>query len=174
MFLPSIQKSTLLRALKISSLALFSSLALLPLEGCGRKSGPKPPEATAPAEVMFPSAGGSPNGIVLTWQAPTTDESGASLINLTGFRVFRGVFTKGSSTDYKLIQTITLPLDQPVPQQFSYSDSAVTAGVTYDYAIEATNDEDTGGRVTQILRVSFRGTSSAIEVVAPPRDASID
>lgn len=157
----------------VSGLLVVSVFAVcLQFAGCGRKAAPKPPESTAPGEVGFPAAGGSASGVVLTWLPPVSD--GSAQITLKSFRVYRGIFTKGATTSFKLIHTIELEPETGVPASFTYSDTDVQPGVTYDYAIEPVNGEGTGGKVAQILRVSFRGTSSAIEVVAPPPDTSID
>ena len=143
--------------------------------GCGRKSGPKPPEATAPSEVLFPAAGASTSGVTLTWQPPAMDQTGGTSQFLTGFRIFRGEFTKGKDTSFSLLKEIELNPDQQPPlTDFNFIDSAVQPGKTYDYAIVAINDEGSGGRVSQVIRVSFRGTSSSIEMVAPPKDSEID
>ena len=167
--------STVRSSLVLLVLAGATGVVTTGVSGCGRKSGPKPPEATAPSEVLFPAAGASTAGVTLTWQPPATDQTGGSSQLLTGFRIYRGEFTKGKETSFSLLKEIELNPDQQPPlTDFSFVDTAVQAGKTYDYAIEAVNDEGSGGRVSQVIRVSFRGTSSAIEMVAPPKDSEID
>lgn len=110
----------------------------------------------------------------MTWQPPVTTENGGSLANLSGFKIFRGEFTKGEKTSFRLLKEIELDPEQPAPADFSYADNTVAPGVTYDYAIEPVNDEGTGGRIAQIIRVSFKGTSSSIEMLAPSANTEID
>ena len=142
-------------------------VALL-LISCGRKGSPKPPEEFAPSPVKYLSARGTVNSVVLTWESPVTDASGEDLEDLAGFVVKRNIYDEEEDPDFDEIAEIEVRLSEEAveqPQsQYSFSDGAVEAGQVYDYMVLPVNEDGVDGVAGTVLRVTFIGESSRVEV----------
>lgn len=150
------------KLLSVLSICFLMSAPIL--SGCGRKGAPKPPEENAPLSVQFLSASGQVNAVVLKWTAPKETASGAELKDLANFVIQRrdvvGEKT-GSFEDVGVVQVDkTLPLKN---RQFSFADTAVQPGRTYEYLIFGTMDDGLEGESDKILRITFRGQTSTVE-----------
>src|SRR5205807_2214523 len=88
---------------------------------------PRPPNSPPSAPQNLAATGGNAQ-VTLTWQAPASD--GGSPI--TNYKIYRG----GAPTTETLLTTVGNVL--------SYTDSAVTNGVTYYYQVSAVNNRGEG------------------------------
>ncbi len=66
-------------------LLLFATLA-----NCGRKTAVKPPELVRPMPPANLEATVTAEGVLISWQRPTTYADGSKMEDLAGFRVLRG------------------------------------------------------------------------------------
>jgi hypothetical protein len=169
-------------------LSLFILLILLPLllfVGCGKKSSPRPPEAYAPSSVKFLTADGELDAVVLHWQAPDTDASDHTLLDLAGFTVRRSEYVKDESPDFEDLTDVpvaekkdaqataaspeqTTPTakgEKKQPLQYSYSDTTVRPGKQYEYVVIPFNEDGVEGDPVSRLRVTFLGESSYFETL---------
>ena len=148
--------------------ALIVSLSFF---ACGRKGDPKPPEFFAPSPVVYPSARGEIDGIVLKWAAPKTNARGDDLIDLEGFVVRRARLSQGVAPSFSTIVEIPyaeksgMPLDPTSVSFIEYKDGDVEVGGRYQYQIVAVNEEGVEGVVGNIIVVIFAGTSSSVQLL---------
>ena len=155
------------------SLAVGSVVLLIAaLCGCGKKANPRPPEVTAPNVVLNLVAGTRTDGVTLSWQPPELNAAGERLSDLQVYEVQKSEYRKGSAPSFSTIATVKAVDEAGVPiPAVSYEDKKVTPGATYDYIVRAVNLDGDEGRASQMLRISFRGSSSVIEAVAiKPQD----
>src|SRR5947209_9010117 len=89
-----------------------------------------PPPPTPPSAPQNLAATGGNAQVILTWQAPASD-GGSPIAN---YKIYRGT-TSGGET---LVATIG--------NQLSYSDTAITNGVTYYYQVSAVSNVGEGPR----------------------------
>src|SRR5205807_1058163 len=93
-------------------------------------SPPPPPPNSPPSAPQNLAATGGNAQVTLTWQAPASD--GGSPV--TNYKIYRGV-ASGSETLLTTVGAVT-----------SYTDTAVTNGVTYYYQVSALNSVGEGPR----------------------------
>jgi hypothetical protein len=145
-----------------SKILLLTTLLLV--VACGKKGPPVPPETFAPSPVKYLVVSGKPNAIVINWEAPNTNASADLLDDLSGFEIKKAkVFDKLQPRFRKLVK---IPLGDVIAgeqKKFTYSDTDVAAGDTYEYFISAYNLDGTQG-ATNWIKVIFRGQSSIISV----------
>src|SRR5207244_3202867 len=89
-----------------------------------------PPPPTPPSAPQNLAATGGNAQVTLTWQAPASN--GGSPI--TNYRIYRGL-SPGTETLLTTVGAVT-----------SYTDTAVTNGVTYYYQVSAVNNAGEGPR----------------------------
>lgn len=170
---------------------LLAVLGFIIHAGCGRKSGPRPPEDTAPREVQYFIARGTVSGVSLSWYAPTKDASGDRLIDLEGFIVERSIYHQDESPDFEEIADVpakspeeegleeeaaqgdvVLEKRQAASQQakeYTFEDTLVQAGEHYEYVVYPYNEDGVWGRPSVTLRGRFLGESSVFESITPSR-----
>jgi hypothetical protein len=111
-------------------------LAGLPLAGCDDQSSSSPGLGSAPSNAP-PNAVGM---ATLSWEAPTTNTSGAPLTNLSGYRIYYGT----DKSD--LTQTISL---NTVGMQ-TYAIDNLGAGTWY-FAIKAVTNTGVESALSDIV-----------------------
>lgn len=134
--------------------------------GCGKKGNPRPPEDFAPIAVSSFRVEGDVDAVVLYWEAPQFDQQGGKLEELGGFIVRRSVFAKDEAPDFDEIAEVEAVPSDPkskLPQQYSYEDTTVEAGSTYDYLVYGLNARGVEGLPSGVIRVTFIGESSVVE-----------
>ncbi|MCB0322209.1 MAG: hypothetical protein KDD69_01515 [Bdellovibrionales bacterium] len=140
------------------------------LQACGKKAGPRPPEALAPAPVQFLAAKGAVDAVVLSWQPPKETASGEDLVDLAGYVVKRSAYSKDEEADFEDIAEVPVPTVEPgaVPQSrgIAFRDDTVQPGKAYEYAVVGVNESGVEGGSTSVVRVTFIGESSVIETFA--------
>src|SRR5207247_2026922 len=104
---------------------------------------PPPPPNSPPSAPQNLAATGGNAQVTLTWQAPASD--GGSPI--TNYKIYRG----GAPSTETLLTTVGNVL--------TYTDSAVTNGVTYYYQVSAVNNQGEGAKSNE---------ASATPNAAPP------
>ena len=99
---------------------------------------PKPPVVEAPAPTNLTVTATSEDGISLSWTAP------AGETNVRGYNVFRCVSpcTLDSSDRSSWLAWVTQGEGDPHPAPTTYTDTSVTSGTTYVYAVEAEVNDD--------------------------------
>ncbi len=115
-------------------------------------------DPTTPSPVGSPAAAGvAPTQVNLTWTPPTTNTDGSTLIDLSGYNIYRSTtsgFTPGTGN---LLTTIGLAN--------TYSDQTVAFGTTYYYHIRPM---DKAGNInpssTQVSAQGINGTGSVVQV----------
>ena len=155
-------------------------MVLIVSSGCGRKGPPELPESYAPGPVQFARAQGSVDAIILTWQAPKKDASGDTITEPLTFSVKRSLHVKDEEPRYQRIATIeqeVIPEDavkvkNAPPTEYHYADKDIIPGKQYDYAIVAIGESGVAGIPPSILRVTFIGDSSVVEIL--PAAASVE
>jgi hypothetical protein len=150
------------KQLIILGFIVFTSFTLGTMTGCGKKGDPKPPEETAPVAVRSLTAVGEVEGVRFSWEAPETNAKGDDLSSFKEFQIKRSNYVKGERAKWEVIGTIAQNnADQFAP--YSYLDTKVVAGSTYEYAIVCVNEDGTEGAIDRIQRITFLGLSSRIE-----------
>lgn len=150
-----------------------SLVAALLLVSCGKKAPPRPPEALAPSPVKFLTASATVDGVTLFWQSPSTTASGDPLEDLHGFVIERSEHEKGEEPDFDTLVELALPeTSEPskegteASKRFSYKDTSVKAGKSYEYSVVGVNEDGVEGAALSTIRVTFIGESSVIETSA--------
>lgn len=149
-------------------------VACLAIFACGRKDSPKPPEFFAPSRVLYPTARGELDAVVLRWALPKTDARGQALRDLAGFVIRRARVEQGKAPNF---ETLTYLSNDAVPKaaidakdaaQLSfveYKDKDVEVGVRYQYQIFGVNEEGVEGIASNTIVVIFGGTSSSVQIL---------
>ena len=163
----------MLNNIQIKSFIVLILLFGLPISfsSCGKKGDPRPPDLAMPRSAEFFKAQARADGVMLNWQSPTVyamaDASGrAAPGSLDGFEVMRSRFKRGESAGWETLATIKIIFDPQLGEQknYSYFDKDVEQGKIYDYRIVPFNLDGLRARSGNILRVSFLGKASIIEV----------
>ncbi len=146
--------------------ALFL-VALGSLCSCGYKTNPRSTAAKVPAEIKIITSKAYPSEITLNWTVPGSNSDGSKLIDLSGFKVYRG--SKGVDEDCENCQDkreLYKNIDFQSPSntiikdnEVTFQDKDVTPGKVYSYAVSAYN-----------FRGRESGIGNAIEVFyeSPP------
>jgi len=175
------------------------------VSGCGRYKAPLPPEMFAPKAVDALTVTASESGVFFAWTAPDEDRRGKELKAIDGYAIQRKVIAqKGDETNPRVrFETIGFVRDQHVivrenlrkearaegkigrtiesPEQytkFTFVDTTATPSTTYIYQVVPRNQGGTDGVVTQVARVTFKGSSSDVAMVSAAEviedDTSLD
>ena len=142
---------------------LLMGIALL-LAACGKKGPLVPPEALAPAPInnVKVSQPGPRFSICLT--PPSTDETGKSLKNLAGFRVFkREVLPPDEDceecpTAYRIMQIVDIEFPKDVMRfgnLYCLTDLNLAEGKTYQYKAVSFQSDGTTSRDSNKARRKF-------------------
>lgn len=137
------------------------------LVACGKRGAPKPPENLAPASVRLFTASANFEGVELSWVPPGTNATGEILDNLNTFLVRRSILKDGKVVSRDKIAEIRYDFTRGrsgLDKQLVYKDRTVKAGGVYEYRILAVNEDGQAGLPSSIVRVTFRGEGSPIEV----------
>ena len=155
----------MIKRIQVSSGIICFGLIVLSLSilSCGKKGSPKPPEELAPSPIGAFAAAGAVHGVMLSWQAPTTDSNGDPLLNLSGFRVKRAFYVPDEDLDFTVVAEINVNADGVAA--YTYTDADVAPGKSYEYAVVGVNDDAVEGRAPYNLRVRFTGESSSVETI---------
>ncbi len=140
---------------------------------CGRKGAPRPPEEGAPGSVSFLTAKGAAGAVLLTWATPEENSSGRSAKSIERYIIRRAYVVGGKRGSF--VDAGIVSADEPTKAAakgakptFVFRDTDVKAGRIYDYEVIA-ESPIVEGESDRILRVTFSGESSKIEVVAPEK-----
>jgi len=139
---------------------------VLLLAGCGIKGALQPKNVPLPAAVGALRLLQQGEELVLSWQAPGSNQDGSALDNLAAFEIFRLSYLPEDYCDecrdpqYPLAR---IGLDDPdalrgVDGSFRWRDRYVAIGSGYRYTVVALTGQDNPGATSRIRRV----------VVAPP------
>jgi len=145
------------------SLLVMLSVGLL---ACGRMGPPKPPEDFAPAPVVGPVLSGTVDGFVLSWSLPEVDADADETDlppPLAGFSILKAELKTGEEPKYD--DLVELELKTPEEKTFSFTDSEVKPGKTYQYQILPANAEGVLGEATVSLKGTYLGENSRIELI---------
>lgn len=152
------------------------TLLLFVLPGCGRKGPPKPPEDFAPKPVVSPTIAGTVDGIVISWTAPEPEEeSDEEEPNppLEHFSLQKGLVEVGERVRLEEVAVVPLRASSAAPvdpakaaaeKLYSYTDSEVEPGKTYQYQVLPVNVDGVEGEATVNMRATFLGENSRIEM----------
>ncbi len=149
------------------SFLIFISFLLIATIGCGKYGSPKPPENLAPGSVRLFTASASFDGVELSWIPPSTKATGDALNDLNTFLVKRTLLKDGKIVSQRPIAEIRYDFtagQSGLEKQLVYKDRAVRPGQVYEYSVFAINDDGQSGLPGPIVRVTFRGEASPIEV----------
>lgn len=161
----------MLKKILVSGILVVACLAIF---ACGRKDDPKPPEFFAPSQVLYPTARGELDAVVLRWALPKTDARGMELRDLAGFVIRRARVEQGKAPKF---ETLTYLTNEAKPQVASdakaaaqptfveYKDKDVEVGVRYQYQIFGVNEEGVEGVASNTIVVIFGGTSSSVQIL---------
>ena len=175
------------------------------VSGCGRYKVPLPPEMFAPKAVDALTVTASENGVFFAWTAPDEDRRGKELKTMDGYAIQRKVIAqKGDETNPRVrFETIGFLRDQHVivrenlrkearaegkigrtiesPEEytkFTFVDTTAKPSTTYIYQVVPRNQGGTDGSVTQVARVTFKGSASDVAMVSASEviedDTSLD
>jgi predicted small lipoprotein YifL len=142
--------------------------AALGLSGCGKKGPLVPPEALAPAPVYDLALAQKGGRFLVSWSAPSREEGGAQLHDLAGFLLFRRVVLPPAEdceecpTAYRELAHVDLDYLKGVRRignRFSYDDSDLTKGKTYQYKLRSFMSDGTQSKDSNKARRT---------VLAPP------
>lgn len=141
-------------------------LVVLLALGCGRRGDPRPPEEFAPAPVRNLTGRGQVEGVVLSWQTPLQTADGDELLDLATFVIERGDYEKGEHTSFDELAELPALQDPQTgvrQQDYSFTDTTLTPGASYEYRVRALNGDGVSAPVAPGLRVVFTGESSTFE-----------
>ncbi|MEN9846949.1 MAG: hypothetical protein RIS36_2096 [Pseudomonadota bacterium] len=171
------------------------------VSGCGRYKAPLAPEMFAPKAVDALTVTCSESGVLLAWAAPDEDRRGKELKTIDGYAIQRKMIAqKGDETDPRVrFETIGFVRDQHVmvrenlrkearaegkigrtiesPEQytkFTFVDTTAAPSTTYMYQVVPRNQGGADGAVSQVARVTFKGSSSDIAMVPVTEVAEMD
>ncbi len=140
----------------------FVSVFLLAVFGCGKKSSPRPPMEIAPGAVKFFVASGTVEGVMLSWLSPTTTLNGRALDELAGFKVYRSEINEDKKMgDFVEISDISFKSSNE-NFRYQYLDKDVKPKLRYDYYVVAYDTKGDRGVLSQVLEVTYVGTSSVV------------
>lgn len=173
--------------------------------GCGRYKPPLPPEMFAPKAVEALTVTAAEGGVFFAWSASDEDRRGKELKTMDGYAIQRKVIArKGDETNPNVrFQTIGFVRDQHVivrenlrkearaegkigrtiesPEEytkFTFVDTTAQPSTTYMYQVVPRNEGGTDGAVSQVARVTFKGSASDIAMVSATEvvedDTSLD
>lgn len=134
------------------------------LAACGKKGPLVPPEAFVPAPIADLKTEQRGNGFLVCWSPPGKEESGKSLKNLAGFRVFkREVLPPDEDceecpTAYRLLRTIDLEYPQDVRRsgnRYCFTDSDLVEGKTYQYKVVSLEKDGAASRDSNKARRKY-------------------
>lgn len=146
----------------------FLLICLLLVGGCGRKSGLRPPEESAPGPVVFPRIEPQSNSLVLKWQAPKETAGGDEIISDLSYEILRRPVGKGVYQRFEEIAIIELDekeLASLAGKPFEYEDAAIEQGKQYEYLIVPRDGYGYEGVPAVRLRATFIGPASVIETL---------
>ena len=141
---------------------------LLVLAGCGRYGSPVPPDDIRPDQVRNFRIDGSTSGLQLNWTSPASRVSGGSLDDLDGFSISKAVVTNSERGSFEIIAKVRYQTDKGVSglgEALLFRDQDVVPGATYDYFVAAYTTGRLKGLPSNILRVTFKGSSSEVEAL---------
>ncbi|HMO16686.1 MAG TPA: fibronectin type III domain-containing protein [Oligoflexia bacterium] len=157
------------RSLIIYILFFISVVSLLNFSasGCGRKSGLKPPEESAPGPVVFPRMEPHSSSIVLKWSPPGETAGGDEIIGPVSYNILRRLVGKDSYRSFEEVAVI-----EPNPEEskgsgltLEYEDTEIVPGGQYEYLIVPRDSYGYEGIPAVRLRVTFIGPASIIETL---------
>jgi predicted small lipoprotein YifL len=149
-------------------------LALLPsllLSGCGKKGPLVPPEALAPAQVHDLAVAQKGGRFLVTWSAPSREESGKRLTDLAGFLLFRRPVLPPAEDCEECPSAYTQVakgyVDYPseiskVGNGYLYADHDLLEGKTYQYKVRSFTTDNLQSKDSNKVR------RSAVHPAAPP------
>ena len=146
---------------------LISFLVLVSLSACGKSGAPKAPENLAPGAARFFTAKGNSDGVQLTWMPPQTKAQGDLLDDLDTFLIRRSVIVEGKKVEKRTIAEVRYDITagpSGLEKQLVYKDRTVKPGVIYEYGILPVNEDGQKGIPGPIVRVTYRGEASLVEV----------
>lgn len=176
----------------------IATLVVLGVAACGRYRAPLPPELLAPNGIADFVVQPTEKAIAFAWTAADIDRRGKELKSAEGFLVERKeLVARGDETDPSvLFEKIGFLPDKHVQvreklreearaagkigrtvkspdeyTKFTFTDSTPVQGKTYLYQIVPVNQGGTRGKVTQLAKVVFQGTQSAV-VMVPSKEAA--
>lgn len=133
---------------------------------CGRKSGVKPPEESAPGPVVFPRIEVRSNSLVLLWLPPKQTAGGDEIVGDLRYEILRRSVGKESYQRFEEIAVIVPDMEEVIPNQsITYEDFDISAGKQYEYLIVPRDSYGYEGIPAVRLRVTFIGTASVVETL---------
>lgn len=146
---------------------IFVLLTIASLSSCGRKSGLRPPEESAPGAVVFPRLEAYSSTVILKWLPPKQTAGGDEIIGPLSYDILRRLVGKDSYQSFEEIAVI-----EPDPEvkrepgvPFEYEDIDIVQGGQYEYLIVPRDSYGYEGVPAVRLRVTFIGTASVIETL---------
>jgi hypothetical protein len=139
----------------------------LSVQGCGRKTPVRPPEAVAPETIRDLKAVNMLEGIRLTWGRPDEASDGTPLFDLDGFRVERSSAGGPFGTIGRVSVTDRSRLRQR--RQFLFTDRLSANGETYQYRVvsfTADGYESEPSNVAEVTRV--KPETPSVAPMGPP------
>jgi hypothetical protein len=161
------------------------------LGGCGRNLPPEPPEAVAPQPVSELVARAESAGIVFEWVAPTEDQRGKELKEISGYKIFRKEINKvsdfldpavewqevGQVQDTHLVKLNQLREEaraqgkpvrrvqiEGVEMRFKFTAGDLKNGQRYAFLIRPFNQSGGEGGAERVVQVIYRGPASEIAI----------
>lgn len=124
----------------VAFLILFDLMALIFLEGCGRKAPPVPPGTIRPRAVRDLSGTMTAEGIGLSWSAPTKNTDGSPLTMIKGFQIFKAEirqedFCEGCPVSFGPPILIPFAARPEEAGRMLYEDRALREGMRYIYEV---------------------------------------
>lgn len=162
------------------ALLLVASLGVV--SGCGKKGQLVPPDTLVPAPVSDLSLDQRGERFQLAWSAPSKEEGGAAIKDLSGFLLLRRVVLPPAEdceecpTAYKELAHIDLDYPQGfqrMGRRYQVTDSDLQTGKTYQYKLRAVTSDGTQSKDSNKVRHTVLVPPPPPFVEATPRDDSV-
>lgn len=165
---------------------------LLTSFACGRMAAPVAPEALAPASVSDLKILGQSDGVFLSWRAPETDQRGADLKYIDGYKIYKRAGYGASKSNaavsnFEVVAVVKdlhlIALNQKMAElraqgqpghkakvdsslkAFSYIDKQVETGKTYIYKVVPFNQDSVESSSYALVSIAWNGGASEVVVL---------
>ena len=121
---------------------------------------PEAPEDRAPKSISDFNATTTSKSIILTWKAPTQNIKGDDIANLESFIVKKREYKIASENDFDEVAEVHINKNN----NYTFVDSNIQNGKTYDYLIATISDENVEGVIDNFIRVVFKSEQTTITI----------